>query len=47
MTNLSKHFMVVSSECYWAIVIPFSYLCLLGYRNDVGDLESCGDSRLG
>jgi hypothetical protein len=34
------------SECYGAIVIKFSYLCLLGYRNN-GHLEACGDSRLG
>jgi hypothetical protein len=30
------------SECYGAIVI-----CLLGYRNNHGHLEACGESRLG
>ena len=41
---LSKHFMMT---CYGVIVIKFSYLCLLGYRNNGGHLEACGDSRLG
>ena len=35
------------SECYGAVVILFSYLCLLGYWNNGGHLEACGDSRLG
>ena len=36
------------SECHGAIVIQFSYLCILGYRNNYGHLiKGCGDSRLG
>jgi hypothetical protein len=32
------------SECYGAILILFSYLCFLGYRNNDGHLEASGDS---
>ena len=31
------------SECYKAIVISFSYLCLLGYRNNGGYLVGIAD----
>ena len=35
------------SQCYRAIVTQFSFLCFLGYRNNGGHHEECGDSRLG
>jgi hypothetical protein len=44
--NLLKELHDDLSECYGAIVILFSYLCFLGYRNNGGQLEASGDSRL-